>query len=119
MINFLQQESTLNISDNSGALKSKVIYVKAKKNALYGLVRLTKVLSVKTLKRSNLFKTAVTGHKKALTRSSGVTVYADKNESVLLKKDNTPLPNRIYKPVYLEFKYSGFSRLCSLSKNLY
>lgn len=119
MINFLQQESTLIISDNSGALKSKVIYVKSKKNALYGLVRLTKVLSVKTLKKSNLFKVILTGYKKGLVRQSGVTVCADKNESVLLKKDNTPLPTRVYKPIYLELKYSGFSRVCSLSKNLY
>lgn len=119
MINFLQQESLLNISDNSGAIKSKIIYVKTVKNALYGLVRLTKVDVVKTLKKSNLFKVAVTGYKKSLVRITGVTVYIDKNESILLKKDNTPIGNRVYKPVYLEFKYSGFSRICALSKNLY
>lgn len=119
MINFLQQETLLFISDNSGALKSKVIYVKAKKNYLYGLVRLTKVNVVKTLKRSNLFKVAITGHKKNLTRKSGITIKVYKNESILLKKDNTPVSTRVYKPIYLEFKFSGLSRVCSLSKNIY
>jgi len=116
---FLQQESRLFIADNSSAVSSKVISLKKLKNCYLSLVRLTKVTTSKNLKKGNLFYSCLVRSKKTTIRKSGVSVKANKNETALLKKDKSPLGTRVYKSVFLEIKFSGYARICSLTKNVF
>jgi len=123
-MNFLQQESRLKVVDNSGALSAKLIRLyrpltSLRSRYMFALVRITKINTKKTIKRSTMFTALVTGFVFRQKRKSGVTSNAHSNEVVLLKKDKTPISSRIYKYVFFEFKFVGYSRLCAISRGLY
>lgn len=121
---FLQQESRLRVIDNSGALSAKLIRMYRPLTGVrfrntITLVRVTKVNPKKTLKKSSMFKALLTGFVARQVRSSGVTTNAHLNEVALLKKDTTPLASRVYRAVFFELKYFGYSRLCAVARGLY
>lgn len=123
-MNFLQQESRLKIVDNSGALAAKLIrtyrpLTSLRARYMFALVRITKINTKKNLKRSTMFTALLTGFRFRQKRNSGVVSNAHANEIVLLKKDRTPISSRIYKFVFFELKFVGYSRLCSISRGLY
>lgn len=80
-----------------------------------GLVRLTRVYPNLKIKKGNLFKCVITNVRLKQQRLSGFTLNSDFNGVILLKKDHTPVATRIYKGVFLELRYFGFARVCSLS----
>lgn len=111
----MQQESVIRIADNSGGKRAAVIRVKG----LEALVRVTLVYPSKKIKKGQLFTACIIGLKKKNPRRSGVTVCSLNNDLILLKKDKTPLSTRVYRPIFLELRYSGLSRVCSIARSIY
>jgi len=111
----MQQESKLFIIDNSGARKAAVIRI----SKFDALIRITKIYPDRKIKKGQLFFALVTGKRALTLRLTGMSVKSFNNEAVLLKKDKSPLGTRVYRPVFLEFRHLGISRLCSIARSVY
>jgi large subunit ribosomal protein L14 len=111
----MQQESKVFIIDNSGARKAAVIRI----SKLEALIRITKVYPAKKIKKGQLFFAVITAKKALTLRLTGVNVKSFNNEALLLKKDKSPLGTRVYRPIFLEFRHLGMSKLCSIAKSVY
>jgi len=118
----LQQESRLRIADNSGGKRAKLIRlskVESSLRSLEALVRITQVYPSKKLKKGQVHLACLTGFKFPQQRKTGVTVYSYTNDILILKKDKTPLASRVYRPIFLELRYFGLSRICSIARSIY
>jgi len=110
----MQQESVVRVADNSGAKRCAIIRVKG----FEALVRVTQVYPSKTVKKGQLFIACIIGLRRSLNRRTGITVKSELNDCILIKKD-TPIANRVYRPIFLELRYSGLSRVLSIARAIY
>jgi large subunit ribosomal protein L14 len=118
----IQQESRLNVADNSGARELLVIQVVGGSRRLYGEVGDVVVATVKkatptgTVKKSSVVKAVIVRTKKEYKREDGSYISFDDNAAVLLGIDGkTPIGTRVFGPVARELRERGFSRILSLA----
>jgi large subunit ribosomal protein L14 len=118
----IQQESRLNVADNSGARELLVIQVVGGSRRFYGEVGDIVVATVKkatptgTVKKSAVVKAVIVRTKKEYKREDGSYISFDDNAAVLLGIDGkTPIGTRVFGPVARELRERGFSRILSLA----
>jgi large subunit ribosomal protein L14 len=118
----IQQESRLNVADNSGARELLVIQVVGGSRRFYGEVGDVVVATVKkatptgTVKKSSVVKAVIVRTKKEYKREDGSYISFDDNAAVLLGIDGkTPIGTRVFGPVARELRERGFSRILSLA----
>ena len=118
----IQQESRLNVADNSGARELLVIQVVGGSRRLYGEVGDIVVATVKkatptgTVKKSAVVKAVIVRTKKEYKREDGSYISFDDNAAVILGIDGkTPVGTRVFGPVARELREKGFSRILSLA----
>jgi large subunit ribosomal protein L14 len=118
----IQQESRLNVADNSGARELLVIQVVGGSRRLYGGVGDIVVATVKkatptgTVKKSAVVKAVIVRTKKEYKREDGSYISFDDNAAVVLGIDGkTPVGTRVFGPVARELRERGFSRILSLA----
>ena len=118
----IQQESRLNVADNSGARELLVIQVVGGSRRFYGEVGDVVVATVKkatptgTVKKSSVVKAVIVRTKKEYKREDGSDISFDDNAAVLLGIDGkTPIGTRVFGPVARELRERGFSRILSLA----
>jgi large subunit ribosomal protein L14 len=118
----IQQESRLNVADNSGARELLVIQVVGGTARKYGGVGDIVVATVKKavpnspVKKSTVVKAVIVRTKKEYRRPDGSYIAFDDNAAVVLDNEGrNPLGTRVFGPVARELRDKGFSRIMSLA----
>ncbi len=116
----IQQESLLNVADNSGAklvLCIKVLGGSKKRTATVGdiiVCSIKKSAPNANVKRGEVVKAVVVRVKKSVTRDDGTVISFDDNAAVLINNDSAPIGTRILGPVPRELR-DGFMKIISLA----
>lgn len=117
----IQQESYLNVADNSGAKKLLCIRVIGGGNRTYGGVGDIVVATVKDaipnmpVKKSDVVKAVIVRTRKSIRRASGMTISFDDNAAVLVNEDGNPRGTRVFGPVARELRDKNFTKIVSLA----
>lgn len=117
----LQQESRLNVADNSGAKSLLCIRVLGGTRRRYARVGDIIVASVKTanpagnVKRKSVVKAVVVRTTKAIRRKDGSTIKFDDNAAVIIGDDKNPKGTRVFGPVPRELREKGYMKIISLA----
>ena len=117
----IQQESVLNVADNSGAKKIKCIRVLGGSKRKFARIGDVIVASVKeaipngAVKKGSVVKAVVVRTKKEKRRDDGSYIKFDDNSAVIITDTNQPKGTRIFGPVPRELRAKNFMKIVSLS----
>jgi large subunit ribosomal protein L14 len=117
----IQQESRLNVADNSGAKEVLVIRVLGgtrKKYASIGdkiVVTVKSALSSSNLKKGTVSKAVIVRTTKEVRRKDGSYIRFEDNAAVLLNNNDEPRGTRIFGPVARELREKQFMKIVSLA----
>lgn len=117
----IQQQTMLNVADNTGAKDLMCIRVLGGSFRRYANIGDVIVASVKTaapggqVKKGDVVKAVVVRSKKGLRRPDGSYIRFDENAAVLIKEDKTPRGTRIFGPVARELRDKDFMKIISLA----
>ncbi len=117
----IQQESRLNVADNSGArevLCIRVLGGTGKRYASVGdkiIVTVKSALSSSSLKKGTVSRAVVVRVKKEIRRKDGSYIRFEENAAVLLNPNDEPRGTRIFGPVARELRERQFMKIVSLA----
>jgi len=117
----VQQESRLNVADNSGAKEVLCIRVLGGSKKRYASVGDTIVVTVKSalsssqLKKGTISKAVVVRTKKEVRRKDGSYIRFEDNAAVLLTPQDEPRGTRIFGPVARELREKQYMKIVSLA----
>ncbi|EGJ28577.1 MULTISPECIES: 50S ribosomal protein L14 [Moorena] len=117
----IQQESYLNVADNSGARKIMCIRVIGAGNRRYGGVGDVIIGVVKDaipnmgVKKSDVVRAVIVRTRKGLRRESGMSIRFDDNAAVIINPDGNPRGTRVFGPVARELREKNFTKIISLA----
>lgn len=117
----IQQESRLNVADNSGAKEVLVIRVLGgtrKRYASIGdkvVVTVKAALSSSSLKKGSISRAVIVRTKKEIRRKDGSYIRFEDNAAVLLSETDEPRGTRIFGPVARELREKQFMKIVSLA----
>lgn len=116
----IQQESRLNVADNSGAREVLCIRVLGGSGRRYASIGDLIVVSVKDatpggVKKGTISKAVVVRTRKEIRRRDGSYIRFDDNAVVLLNAADEPRGTRIFGPVARELREKDFMRIVSLA----
>lgn len=116
----IQQESILDIADNSGAKKVLCIKVLGGSKRRYASVGDMIVVAIKDaipngkVKKGDVHKAVVVRVSKEMRRADGSYIRFDTNSAVLVNAQKEPIGNRIFGPVARELR-TNFMKIISLA----
>lgn len=118
----IQQESRLQVADNTGAKEILVIQVQGGTGRRYGSIGDIVMGTVKSaipqgaVKKSEVVRAVVVRVAKEWRREDGSYIRFDDNAAVILEGTTTnPRGTRIFGPVARELRDKGFMRIVSLA----
>lgn len=117
----VQQETVLNVADNSGAKKLLCIRVLGGSRRRYAGVGDVIVASVKEaapgglVKKGDVVRAVVVRTRNAIRRADGSSVRFDENAAVIIDNQQMPRGTRIFGPVARELRDRNFMRIVSLA----
>ncbi len=117
----IQQESYLDVADNSGARRIQCIRVLGTGQQFVGGVGDIIVAAVKDampnapVKKGDVVKAVIVRTRKAINRSDGSSIRFDTNAAVLINPQNEPRGTRVFGPVARELREKRFMRIVSLA----
>ncbi|MDX2301552.1 MAG: 50S ribosomal protein L14 [Microscillaceae bacterium] len=117
----IQQESRLNVADNSGAKEVLCIRVLGGTKRRYASVGDKIVVAVKSatsssnMKKGTVSKAVIVRTKKAVRRQDGSYIRFEDNAVVLLNNQDEPRGTRIFGPVARELREKQFMKIVSLA----
>jgi large subunit ribosomal protein L14 len=117
----IQQETRLNVADNSGAkevLCIRVLGGTGKRYASVGdkiVVSIKSSLSSSNIKKGTVSKAVVVRTKKEVRRKDGSYIRFEDNAAVLLNNNDEPRGTRIFGPVARELRERQFMKIVSLA----
>ncbi len=116
----IQQESRLNVADNSGAKEVLCIKVLGGSKRRYASVGDTIVVTVKQatpngVKKGTVSKAIVVRTKQAIRRKDGSYIRFDDNAVVLLNASLDPIGTRVFGPVARELRERDYMKIVSLA----
>ena len=117
----IQQESRLNVCDNSGAKEILCIRVLGGTRRRYAYVGDVIVATVKdanpngNVKKKSVIKAVVVRTTKEIRRKDGSTIKFDDNAAVIIGDDKQPRATRIFGPVPRELRDLGYAKIVSLA----
>ena len=117
----VQQQTILNVADNSGAKKLMIIRVLGGSKKRFGRIGDIVVASVKeaipggNVKKGDVVKAVVVRSVKGARRKDGSYIKFDENAAVIIKDDKTPKGTRIFGPVARELRAKNFMKIVSLA----
>ena len=117
----IQQESRLNVADNSGAkevLCIRVLGGTGKRYARVGdkiIVSVKSALSSGNMKKGTVSRAVVVRTKKEVRRKDGSYIRFEDNAAVLLNPNDEPRGTRIFGPVARELRDKRFMKIVSLA----
>ena len=117
----IQQETMLNVADNTGARRIQCIRVPGSTGRRYARVGDVIVGVVKDaapnmpVKKSDVVKAVVVRTVKSIRRPNGMTIRFDDNAAVIINPDNNPRGTRVFGPVARELREKNFTKIVSLA----
>ncbi|SRR5450830_1388836 len=117
----IQQQTVLNVADNSGAKTIMCIRVKGGHYRRYGNVGDTIVAAVKSatpggvVKKGEVVKAVIVRTRKGMGRDDGSYIRFDDNAAVIIKEDKSPRGTRIFGPVARELRERDYMKIISLA----
>ncbi|OAQ21063.1 50S ribosomal protein L14 [Thermosulfurimonas dismutans] len=117
----IQQESYLNVADNSGAKKIMCIRVLGGSGRRYARIGDVIVASVKEalpnskVKEGDVVRAVVVRTRKEVPRPDGTTIRFEENAAVLINQYGEPVGTRIFGPVGRELRAKRFMKIISLA----
>jgi large subunit ribosomal protein L14 len=117
----IQQESILDVADNSGAKSVMCIKVLGGSKWRYATVGDIIVVAIKDaipnskVKKGEVHKAVVVRTAKEIPRADGTYVKFDTNSAVLINAQMEPIGNRIFGPVARELRGKNFMKIISLA----
>jgi large subunit ribosomal protein L14 len=121
----IQQESYLNVADNSGAKVIKCIKVLGGTRRRYASVGDVIVCSVKNaipnspVKKGEVVKAIIVRTKKEIRRPDGSYIKFDENAAVVIDAQLNPRGTRIFGPVARELRDKDFMKIVSLAPEVW
>lgn len=117
----IQQETLLNVADNSGAKRVCCIRVLGGTRRRVASIGDTVVVSVKEaipnskVKKGNVVKAVIVRTKKEIARVDGSWIRFDENAAVLINQSGEPVGTRIFGPVARELRAKRYMKIISLA----
>jgi len=117
----IQQESVLQIADNSGARRVACIRVLGGTGRRYASIGDIIVVSIKDaipnarVKKGEVRKAVVVRTRKEIGRGDGSYIRFDDNAAVLIDAQKEPVGTRIFGPVARELRAKKFMKIISLA----
>ena len=117
----IQQETRLNVADNSGAIEILCIRVMGgsfRRTANIGDVIVASVKAASpggVVKKGDVVKAVIVRSVKGLRREDGSHIRFDENAAVIIKDDKSPKGTRIFGPVARELREKDFMKIISLA----
>ena len=113
----IQNESRLNVADNTGAKEVLVIRClggSKRKSATIGDA-VKKASPNGSVKEGQVVKCVIARTVYGVRRNNGSYIKFDDNAAVIIKDDLTPVGTRIFGPVARELRDKGFMKIVSLA----
>jgi large subunit ribosomal protein L14 len=117
----IQQQTVLDVADNSGAKKVMCIKVLGGTRKRYATLGDIIVVAIKmaipegTVKKGTVAKAVVVRTTKEVRRQDGSYIKFDRNAAVLINNANEPIGTRIFGPVARELRKKNFMKIISLA----
>ncbi len=117
----IQQETVLDVADNSGARKVLCIRILGGSTRRYASVGDQIVVSVKEaipnakVKKGEVYRAVVVRTSKEISRADGSYIRFDDNSAVLINAQKELIGNRIFGPVARELRGKDFMKIISLA----
>jgi large subunit ribosomal protein L14 len=117
----IQQESRLNVADNSGARQVLCIRVLGNSGQRYASIGDLIIVTVKDaipqggVKKGIVSTAVIVRTKNRIRRKDGSYIRFDDNAVVLLNENNEPRGTRIFGPVARELREKQFMKIISLA----
>jgi large subunit ribosomal protein L14 len=117
----IQQESRLNVADNSGAKEVLVIRVLGGSGRRYASVGDTVIVTVKSalttsqIKKGTVSKAVIVRTTNPVRRKDGSYIRFEDNAVVLLNPTDEPRGTRIFGPVARELREKQYMKIVSLA----
>ena len=117
----IQQESTLNVADNSGAKKVYCIRIvggSKRKVATVGdilTVSVKEAIPNSKVAKGSVMKAVIVRTAKEVGRPDGSYIRFDDNAAVLINDAGEPLGTRVFGPVARELRAKNFMKIISLA----
>lgn len=117
----IQQQTYLNVADNSGARKLMCLRVLGTGNCRYGGIGDEIIAVVKDaipnmpVKKSDVVKAVIVRTRQSVRRDSGMTIRFDDNAAVIINNDGNPRGTRVFGPVARELRDKNYTKIVSLA----
>ncbi|NLY52867.1 MAG: 50S ribosomal protein L14 [Firmicutes bacterium] len=117
----IQQESVVNVADNSGARKLLCIRVPGGTRRRYAGVGDVIIATVKeatpggVVKKGDIVRAVIVRTRKEIGRPDGSYIRFDENAAVVIDNQNNPRGTRIFGPVARELRDANFMKILSLA----
>ncbi|ACA99057.1 MULTISPECIES: 50S ribosomal protein L14 [Cyanophyceae] len=117
----IQQQTYLNVADNSGARKLMCLRVLSTGNCRYGGIGDQIIAVVKEaipnmgVKKSDVVRAVIVRTRQPLRRASGMSIRFDDNAAVIINAEGNPKGTRVFGPVARELRDKNFTKIVSLA----
>jgi large subunit ribosomal protein L14 len=117
----IQEQTILNVADNSGARSVMCIKVLGGSRRRYANIGDVIKVAIKEaiprgkVKKGDVFKAVVVRTRKGVRRADGSIIRADSNACVILNNSEQPVGTRIFGPVTRELRTEKFMKIISLA----
>nr|YP_010904319.1 ribosomal protein L14 [Catenella fusiformis]WCH57570.1 ribosomal protein L14 [Catenella fusiformis] len=117
----IQNQSYLNVADNSGARKIMCIRILGTSNPSYANIGDIIIAVVKDafpnmpVKRSDIVRAVIVRTRKTIRRKDGMSIRFDDNAAVIINQENNPKGTRVFGPIAKELRDKNFSKIISLA----
>jgi large subunit ribosomal protein L14 len=117
----IQQQTRMDVADNSGAKELFCIKVLGGTRRKYASVGDVVVVSVKEaipnskVKKGEVHKAVIVRTRRAVRRPDGSAIRFDDNSAVLINNQMEPIGTRIFGPVARELRAKKFMKIVSLA----
>lgn len=117
----IQQQTMLDVADNSGAKKVMCIKVLGGTKRKYASIGDVIVVSIREaipqakVKKGDVARAVIVRTQRDLKRPDGSYIRFDGNSAVLINKDLEPIGTRIFGPVARELRARKFMKIISLA----
>ncbi len=121
----IQQETVLDVADNSGAKRVSCIRVMGSSNRKYASIGDVIKVAVKEaipdgkVKKGEVCQAVVVRTVKEVGRPDGSYIKFDSNSAVLIDAANEPIGTRIFGPVAKELRAKNFMKIISLAPEVF
>lgn len=117
----IQDNTVLNVADNSGAKRAKCIKVLGGSHRKYASIGDVIVVAVQNalpnaaIKKGDVKKAVIVRTHKEYRRIDGTYIRFDDNACVIIDANLAPVGKRIFGPVARELRDSGYMKIVSLA----